>query len=133
MQVRQIIEPGVAFYAAKKVTPQQLALLEQIVARQEAKAAMGDPGVEEDSLFHYTIAGMTGNGFLVRLLQLINENLKESREVVLQYPDANSAPRVGHRRILQALAARDPEAARQAMAAHIAEVLSAYELFEAEE
>ena len=132
MQVRKIIEPGVAYYAAQNVTPEKMAQLEEIVARHEAKAGVGDPGVEEDSQFHYSIAAMTGNGFLVRLLQLINENLKESREIILQYPDTKSATRLGHRRILQALANRDPEAAQEAMAGHIDEVMSAYELFEGE-
>ena len=133
MQVRKIIEPGVAYYAAQKATPTDLKKLEEILKRQEAKAAIGDPGVEEDSLFHYTIAQMTGNGFLVRLLQFINEGLVETRDIVLRYPNTQSATRVGHRRIVKALSERNPEEARKAMLAHIEEVMTAYELLETEE
>jgi GntR family transcriptional repressor for pyruvate dehydrogenase complex len=132
MQVRYILEPGVAYYAAQHVTPDSLQRLEEILQRQEAKAAEGDPGVEEDSSFHYTIAQMTGNGFLMRLLQLINESLVESRDLVLRYPNTQSSSRVGHRKILQALGNHNPKQARQAMLAHIQEVMAAYELLEAE-
>lgn len=75
---------------------------------------------------------MTGNGFLMRLLQLINESLIESRDLVLRYPNTQSSSRVGHRKILQALGNHNPEQARQAMLAHIQEVMAAYELLEAE-
>jgi len=133
MQVRKILEPGVAYYAAQNATPTQLKALEEILKQQEAKAAIDDPGVEEDSQFHYLIAQMTGNGFLVSLLQLINESIKDTRDIVLRYPDTRSATRVGHRRIIEALAAGNPEQARAAMLAHIEEVMAAYELLDIEE
>ena len=133
MQVRKIIEPGVAYYAAQNPRPEDLEELEQILEKQEARAAVGDPGVEEDSLFHYRIAQMTGNGFLVSLMQLINESLRETRDIVLRYPNTRSATRVGHRRILKALVDADPERARTAMLAHIEEVMEAFELLETEE
>lgn len=132
MEVRHIIEPGVAYYAAQNATPQGLQRLAEILQRQEEKAALGDPGVEDDSQFHYTIAQMTGNGFLMRLLQLINDSLAETRDLILRYPDTQSATRLGHRQIVKALSERNPEAARQAMLAHIKEVMAAYELLEAE-
>jgi len=133
MQVRKILEPGVAYYAAQNATPDELKALEEILEKQEAKAAIDDPGVEEDSRFHYLIAQMTGNGFLVSLLQLINESIRDTRDIVLRYPDTRSATRVGHRRILDALASGNPDRARAAMLAHIEEVMAAYELLEIEE
>ncbi len=133
MQVRKIMEPGVAYYAAQNATPAGLKELETILKAQEAKAAIGDPGVDEDSQFHYKIAQMTGNGFLVSLLQLINESIRDTRDIVLRYPDTRSAARVGHRRILEALAEGNPDKARAAMLAHIEEVMAAYELLDTEE
>lgn len=130
MQVRQIIEPGVAYYAAQKVQASDLVKLEEILQQQEAKAALGDPGVEADSFFHFTLAQITGNGFLIRLLQLLNESMAETRELVLRYPNTQSATRVGHRRILAALRERNPDEARQAMLAHIEEVMAAYEILD---
>ena len=133
MQVRKILEPGIAYYAAQNATSDNLKALEEILTKQEAKAAIGDPGVEEDSQFHYLIAQMTGNGFLVSLLQLINESIKDTRDIVLRYPDTRSATRVGHRRILEALTAGNAEQARAAMLAHVEEVMAAYELLDVEE
>ena len=133
MQVRLIIEPGMAYYAAQRSNRADLGDLAEILEQQEAKAAIGDPGVEEDSLFHYKIAQMTGNDFLVSLLQLINESIRETRDIVLRYPNARSATRVGHRQILKALEDGDPENARSAMLAHIEEVMEAFELLDLEE
>lgn len=131
LQVRYIIEPGVAFFAAKNATTELLQKLEELIARHEAKAIAGDPGVEEDSQFHNTIAQMTGNQYLIWLLRLINEHFEGTRDAVLKYQGSSS--RKGHRNVLQALKNRDPEEARKAMEAHLKDVMEAYELLESEE
>ena len=68
IQVRLSLEPEVAYSAAQNATDDDIRELEAILARHEEKAAHGDPGVEEDELFHHTIARMTGNRFLLCLL-----------------------------------------------------------------
>ncbi len=128
LQLRQIIEPGVAYYAALNATPQYLRKLEEILSAHEMKAALGDPGVEEDSLFHRTIAEMTGNKLLIHLLDMINESLEDTRDMLLKYND--SSTRKGHRRILRSLQEHDPKEAREAMMAHLAEVIKAYSFVE---
>jgi GntR family transcriptional repressor for pyruvate dehydrogenase complex len=131
LQVRQIIEPGVAYAAVKNATPEYIARLEEVLAIHEAKSEIGDPGIEEDSLFHNIIAQMTGNNFLIMVLQVIQESIESTRDLLIKY--SGSSTRIGHRRIVQALKEHNPEAARDAMKAHLDEVLKAYELYEAEQ
>ncbi len=130
LQVRLILESGIAFNAAQNATPEALQVLEEVLSRHEAKAEMGDAGVEEDSLFHNQIAQMTGNPYLVWLLQLLDEDFGDTRDILLKYQ--GSSAREGHRKILQALKEGDPEGAKEAAEAHLREVLEAYELFETE-
>jgi GntR family transcriptional regulator, transcriptional repressor for pyruvate dehydrogenase complex len=128
IQLREFIEPSIAYSAAKHVTPEYIARLEEILERHEEKALAGDPGVEEDSSFHLTIAEMVDNQYLIWLLQLINESFEDTRDILLEY--VGSVARVGHRRIVQALKDQDSGAAQEAMRAHLTEVKKAYELHE---
>lgn len=126
LQARSIIEPQVAYLAAQNAQTADLDRLEHNVIRHEAKAADHDPGVDEDAEFHYLIAVMSGNPFLVSLIEFINKHIERSRDMLLRYDE--SSTRLGHRAILAALRAHDADAARSAMAQHIAEVMQAHEL-----
>lgn len=126
LQARSIIEPQVAYLAAQHGQAADLDRLERNVARHEAKAADHDPGVDEDAEFHQLIAEMSGNAFLISLIEFINKHIESSRDMLLRYDE--SSTRLGHRAILAALRAHDGDTARQAMAQHIAEVMRAHEL-----
>jgi GntR family transcriptional repressor for pyruvate dehydrogenase complex len=128
IQVRLIIEPGVAYYAAQSATDEQIDELGDILSQHEDKAAAGDPGVEEDALFHHVLAEMTGNRFLMRLMDLLADSLIKTRDTMLTYN--GTASRLGHQRILDAIRRRDSHAARAAMQAHIEEVMATYELLD---
>ncbi|HAE41317.1 MAG TPA: hypothetical protein DCG34_00160 [Clostridiales bacterium] len=128
LQLRLIIEPGVAYNAAINSSQKYLVKLEDILAKHEEKASQGDPGVEEDSLFHKTIAEMTGNKLLIHLLDMVNESLEETRDLLLKYNEGSI--RKGHRKILEALQERNPEKARDAMMDHLMEVIDTYEFVE---
>lgn len=126
LQARSMIEPQIAYLAAQNAQKADLERLEQNVARHEAKAADHDPGVDEDIEFHHLIAEMSGNQFLVSLVEFINKHMESSRDMLLRYDE--SSTRLGHRAILGALRDHDADTARQAMAQHIAEVMQAHEL-----
>lgn len=130
LMARKIFEPNIAYFAALNAKEDDIAELEEILDQHEKKAAVSDPGVAEDANFHYTIAKMTGNRVVLTVMDAIMDLIRESREFLLQYP--NTAMRSGHRQIVAALAARDPEAAKEAMLRHIEEVEAAYqEVFQA--
>ena len=126
LQARHMLEPQIALLAAQHAQDADLRRLEQNVLRHEAKAEQHDPGVDEDAEFHHLIAEMSGNAFFVRLIEFVNQHMETSRDMLLRYDE--SATRLGHRAILAALRAHDADAARQAMAQHIGEVMAAHEL-----
>jgi GntR family transcriptional regulator, transcriptional repressor for pyruvate dehydrogenase complex len=129
--VRMIVEPGIAYYAAKNATSEFVDRLERILEHHEQAVAEGDPGVEDDARFHTTLTEMTGNQFLCRLLEFFDAAFSETRGTLLTYSGTSS--RLGHRRILAAIRDRNAIEARSAMLSHIEEVMATYDLLEAKE
>jgi GntR family transcriptional repressor for pyruvate dehydrogenase complex len=122
MDVREMIEPVIARRAAARVTDEQLAELRLILARQEEKARRGESFPDDDTLFHHTIAIAVDNPIVLRLLGVIMDLLRESRAAYLQSGDRPLRSLESHRRILEALTKRDPEAAYEATLAHVSRV-----------
>ncbi len=120
--VRKMIEPHLAARAARNATEEEVTRLQEILDRQRAKAARGELTVEEDSEFHYTIATAARNQVILRVLDVLMDLLKTSRERSLQVPGRLERSVEGHRRILAAIRRRDPEAAEAAMYRHLEEI-----------
>jgi DNA-binding FadR family transcriptional regulator len=116
--LRMLLEPEIAARAALMATEEQLLRMRQAVERMEALEAEPDAYLEIDVDFHSEIAAATGNAVLAFVLDSVRELLRVSRRVtnlINAMPEAT----VAHRRIYEALLAREPEAARQAMRAHL--------------
>jgi DNA-binding FadR family transcriptional regulator len=116
--LRMLLEPEIAARAALMATGEQLARMRQALERMEELEAAPDAYLEIDVDFHSEIASATGNVVLAFVLDSVRELLRVSRRVtnlINALPEAT----VAHRRIYDALLAREPEAARQAMRAHL--------------
>lgn len=122
LDVRKMIEPHLAARAARYATEEELARLRAIVQRQQARAQRGELAVEEDSEFHYTIATASRNQVILRILDVLMDLLRTSRERSLQVPGRLQRSLEGHRRILAAIQRRDPVAAEAAMRRHLEEI-----------
>jgi GntR family transcriptional repressor for pyruvate dehydrogenase complex len=127
LELRQIIEPPIAEWAAMRARPEDIEELESILAVQAKKAAEGLHTAEEDSRFHYAIAEATGNQMVVHLIDLVMSLLAEVRASSLQAPDRQEASLAGHRSILEAIKDHDQAAALQAMKEHIRRVAQTIE------
>lgn len=119
IEVRGLIEPAIAASAAARVSEEQLLELREIVAQQERRVSAGDSYADEDTRFHELIGRAGGNELLVTMLAAIFGVLRASREEWLQTNARAHASLEAHRRILAALEAHDPAAAREASAEHI--------------
>lgn len=123
IEVREGIEAETAALAAVRRTPAQLADIEYALRRIEEAAAAGLDGVEEDAKLHQCIAVATGNPTWVRFVEMFAEPIRSAVKVTR----ANEARREDlmrqvqeeHERIVSAIAARDPDAARAAARAHM--------------
>ena len=122
LEVRELIEPGVARLAAQRATPEVVLELEQILERQREAIDNNRPFVDEDTAFHYTLARAADNHILLRLHNVILDVLRESRQTYLHVPDRPQMSLRGHEAILAAVRANDGDAAQLASLAHITEV-----------
>jgi GntR family transcriptional repressor for pyruvate dehydrogenase complex len=122
LEVRELIEPGIARLAAGRASAEHVAELETLLERQRQCIANGQPFVDEDTAFHYTLARAADNHILLRLHNVILDLLRESRQSYLHVPDRPQTSLRGHEAILAAVKAQDAEAAYAASLAHISEV-----------
>ena len=99
-----------------------MAEMEDILRRQDEKLRRGQVAIEEDNEFHYTIAMASENSVVLKILDVLMDLLRESRERALQVEGRPQKSIAGHRRILAAIKRHDPLAAELAMRRHIEEV-----------
>jgi GntR family transcriptional repressor for pyruvate dehydrogenase complex len=119
LEFRLMVEPTLAARAAANATEEEIVHLEEILSRQKAKVERGDLAIEEDSKFHYAIAQAARNSVVLKVLDVFMDYLRESRELSLQVEGRPQRSLNSHRRILNAIARKNPAAAEKAMRRHI--------------
>ena len=122
LDVRNMIEPPLARRAALHATRDEIADMEAILVRQEAKVRRGELGIEEDSEFHYSIALASDNSVVLKVVDVLMDLLRETRERSLQVGGRQEKSLAGHHRILSALKRGDAAAAEAAMRRHLREI-----------
>jgi GntR family transcriptional regulator, transcriptional repressor for pyruvate dehydrogenase complex len=122
-EARRLLEVGAAALAAERASPDQVATLADEVAC--LFAAFDDPQLflVHDITFHRGVAAASGNPIIASLMEMVSALFYEERRKtaarasVRQLRDAAEM----HRRIYQAIRARDPEGARRTMNEHLTE------------
>ena len=122
LDVRKIIEPHLAARAARRVSSAELADMEEILLRQTAKIRSGDLAIEEDSEFHYSIALAAHNSVILKVVDILMDLLRESREQSLQGEGRPEKSLAAHHLIFSALKRGDAVAAEAAMRRHLQEI-----------
>jgi GntR family transcriptional repressor for pyruvate dehydrogenase complex len=122
LDFRKMLEPPLAARAATHASADEISELEEILQRQEAKQSQGEPAVAEDAEFHYSVALASGNSVVLKVLDIIMDLLRETRERSLQVEGRPQKSLAGHRRILAAIKRHDAEGAKSAMRRHIEDV-----------
>jgi len=122
LDVRMIIEPALAARAALHASPGQIAELHAILERQDEKVRRGELATEEDSAFHYAIALAADNSVMLKLVHVLMDVSRETRERSLQFGGRQEKSLAGHRRILTAIEQGDAAAAKAAMRRHLLEI-----------
>jgi GntR family transcriptional repressor for pyruvate dehydrogenase complex len=119
---RRIVEPEVAALAALRATAPEILRMEAILAEQAHQIEGGETGVESDTAFHTLLACSTKNRLLLKLNESIVDALRETRERSLSTPGRPVRSLAGHRTILNAIRARNPSRARNAMLRHLQQI-----------
>lgn len=119
---RQIIEPGIAYYAALNRTEDDIALLEKdIEDLVNCDSKNIDQLAHYDICFHLHLAESTKNQIMPSLLKPINKLFPTAkRDVLSKIEGSHQAAKVGHKKILKAVIDQDGDKAREHMVDHLA-------------
>ncbi len=93
--------------------------MQNILDRQQQRMKAGDLAIEEDNDFHYAIALAADNSVVLKVLDVLMDLLRDTRERSLQVEGRPERSMAGHREILDAIKRRDPDGAEAAMCGHI--------------
>ena len=122
LDFRKMLEPPLAARAATHASAEEILEMEEILQRQEDRLARGETTVAEDAEFHYSVALASDNNVVLKVLDILMDLLRETRERSLQVEGRPKKSLAGHRRILASIKRRDAEAANAAMRRHIEDV-----------
>ncbi len=108
--------------AARNITRTEIDRLKVLVFDQERRIISGEEDSDLDAAFHLSVARAAKNTVIVEVLRTLSGVLGETRSDAIQTDQRRAASLRTHIRIVDALEKGDPEAARQAMEAHLLEV-----------
>lgn len=128
-QTRLLFESECAALAARLITDEQVARLEDTIETMANVPSDSPEGHKADHTFHLLIAEATGNEANVAVLQniwLMRNEIDAVQRVYAAVGEKDSTDRVKeHLDILSAIRDRDPNATRQAMRRHFLRLLNA--------
>ena len=122
-EMRLAIEPMAAALAARNATPAALAKIREAIERMRAAARGEDDPLTSDIAFHVSVLHATGNRFYMQLEELVNTALRFSIRLTNKTKGVALGDVNAHKKVLDAIEAKDPERARATMEAIILEVL----------
>lgn len=127
LEARMLLEAEACALAAERISARQLRELKRFLKDMEKENLQQTVTEQADQAFHCLIAEATGNSAIIStvswLWKLRNES-EISTHFHQRLREEGSRPIVDdHRSILNALEARDPEAARNAMRNHLQRVI----------
>ncbi|MCA8272698.1 FadR family transcriptional regulator [Burkholderia sp. AU30280] len=127
LQARRLIEPEAASLAARHGSDEQIEGIHEAFLRNQEDNRSGSLTHPGDRLFHIRIAEASDNAayaLMIKQLLAHKYDLMFQRLQSLYMPDdMPHRSELEHRAILDAIRARDPDAARRAMAEHLDEVI----------
>lgn len=125
LSARRLIEAEVAAIAARMATDSAVDAILRAVEEMERQHADKSSNEQADRNFHLAIARATGNSALVGVMGYLWDqrgHLWHKLKEHFQTEELRQATLADHRRIVEAIAARDPAEAKRAMRAHLERV-----------
>lgn len=129
-QARTFFEEGMARIAAERAGPADVAALREHIATQAA-AREDAAFLAADMRFHQRIASISGNPIYAGLSRAVLEWLAEHHVELVRVPGAEALTLVEHGQIVDAIDARDAEAAVRAMREHLGRANTLYRQLDA--
>ncbi|MBX3582819.1 MAG: FadR family transcriptional regulator [Rhizobiaceae bacterium] len=120
MDVRQVIEPNAAAWAAETGTAEQISAIRNAQEKMDCASTVQDY-VVADALFHRAILRAANNEVLMAMEGVIFSALLTSIRLTNADPRDNKSSASLHGKVLKAIEARDGVAAASAMNKHLAD------------
>src|SRR5258708_5116468 len=122
MEVREILEVEIAALAAARATESEIAVLRAEVETMDVNLNDADAFIAADNRFHEALAHATQNTLIFILVNSIVNLLSEQRKQIFDVEGGPQRGQIHHKRILESVIRRDPQAARDTMRSHLRQV-----------
>jgi DNA-binding FadR family transcriptional regulator len=123
---RVFLETGMARTAAERATVDDIARLRQRLDEHRAARVELAQFIPRDMAFHREIAQIGGNPIYPAIVEALFHWASEYYQSIVRAPGAEDLTLAEHERIVEAIAARDPDAAAQAMRDHLTRASALY-------
>ena len=118
-EVRRVLEAGSASLAAERASAEQIATLSDEVTGMYSALHQPQTFLDHDLRFHRAVAAAANNPMLGAIIEAVAALFFEQRRVTIERARNLRESADAHRKIYQAIRARDGESARAAMEEHI--------------
>ncbi|MDR3473398.1 MAG: FadR/GntR family transcriptional regulator [Devosia sp.] len=125
LEAREMIEPDCVRLAVERATDDDLAGIDALLDEHEARHLANQPVAEYGALFHIRLAEASHNRVAASFMASILHIMKERGRRIDDIPNARRKEIDDHRRILELVKARNPDAS-EAMRRHILEWSDTY-------
>lgn len=122
VEVREILEPEIAALAATRITDEFITAMREAFEIMETALDNVEVFAEADLDFHLALAEATQNPIIPVLVDSIIDLLREQRKRIGLVDGGLQRGQSHHKKILDAVMRRDPQAARKAMQEHLEQV-----------
>ncbi len=122
LDIRKAVEPVAAFWAAERATEDDLKVIEDACVAMESEKGAVEKFIVADARFHRAVLRAAHNEFLSAMENVIYSALLMSVRITNQDPRDNEVSVPIHRRLCNAIKARDGEAARKSVDIMLASV-----------
>jgi GntR family transcriptional repressor for pyruvate dehydrogenase complex len=123
IEVRKCMESWTAWYAAERSLPDDIRRMEEIIAGMKHNLELKQPSEDLDANLHIIIARATHNIVWLHLMQSLFDAMKEFQQTVWRAvyltDEDHQLLFEHHSAIVQAIKAKAPQAARDAMVHHL--------------
>ncbi len=120
-EIRAALEGLAAGLAAERITEEELEWMERLLVEKQEAITQDDIGklVEVDTKFHELMYQASRNVRLGSIISNLREQIQRFRLTSLSYPGRNKLSLEEHKKIVEAIQARDYQLARQLATEHI--------------
>jgi GntR family transcriptional repressor for pyruvate dehydrogenase complex len=119
VEARRVVEAGNVRLAALRISDDEIAELERLVAQLAGSLVDPERFSELDIAMHVAVCAAADNFLLLQFMNIVSTLGRFSRERTGGRREVRETALRDHRRLLEALRAHDPDAAEQAMLGHL--------------